>query len=257
MKELLYALPGGGKPPPPAWGLTPVHMTYRITPSLRLTGVRLTEGVRGGGMFIACPGDVESADPTFCCRQVAGECRRRGFDRVICDVESLPSPTLTRLIQALGNTCTQNGLALYLPEAFASSAPECRVLVSSVVVSGMLQRRLERAAEKYGRERVVLAVEAAAEDFLLPASGRGTHLTAEQLRALMTRLKPAVFFDRGLCAHYFTYMAGGGRAHFVLFDSPRSVQEKLSAAQAAGIPSALLAAPQVEGWMEEILGTET
>lgn len=256
MKELLYALPGGGNRPPPEWGLTLAHMTYRVTPSLRLAGVGLTDGVRDGGMFIACPGDAEEGDTAFCCRQLAGECRRRGFTRVVCDFESPPSPALSRLVSAFGNTCAQNGLTLYLPESFAHLVPGCRVLVSSVVVSGSLQRRLERAAQNYGHERVVLAVEAAAEDFLLPASGRGTHLTPAELSALMRRLEPAVFFDRGLCAHYFTYMASGGKAHFVLFDSPRSVAEKLSAAQNAGISSALLAAPQVEGWMEEILSIE-
>lgn len=256
MKELLYALPGGGTRPPPEWGLTLVHMTYRVTPSLRLTGIELTERVRGGGMFIACPGEAENADPAFCCRQMAGECRRRGFDRVICDFESPPSPALSRLVEALGTTCAQNRLTLYLPEPFAHLVPGCRVMISSVVVSGTLQRRLERAVQKYGGERVVLAVEAAAEDFLLPASGRGAHLAEGELNALMARLKPAVFFDRGLCAHYFTYMASGGRAHFVLFDTSRSVAEKLCAAQNAGISSALLAAPQVEGWMEEILAIE-
>lgn len=256
MKELLYALPSGGVRPAPEWGLTLAHMTYRIIPGPRLAGVGLTAEVRGGAMFIVCPGDGLDGDPRFCCRQVAGECRRREFDRVICDFEGAPSPALSRLVTALSETCTQNKLTLYLPEAFASLAPGCRVLVSSALVTGTLARRLERAADSCGKERVVLAVEAMAEDFLLPASGRGTPLTWAELAALMRRLEPAVFFDRGLCAHYFTYMAAGGKAHFVLFDTPRSVQEKLTAAQNLGISSALLAAPQVEDWLEDIFGSD-
>ena len=256
MKELLYALPSEGIRPAPEWGLTLAHMTYRIIPGLRLAGVGLTAEVRGGAMFIACPGEGLEGDPRFCCRQVVGECRRRGFDRVICDFESAPSPALSRLVAALSETCVQNRLVLYLPEAFASLAPGCRVLISSALVSGTLSRRLERAADSWGMDRVVLAVEAMAEDFLLPASGRGTPLTAAELAALMHRLEPAVFFDRGLCAHYFTYMATGGKAHFVLFDTPRSVQEKLAAARALAIPSALLAAPQVGDWLEDIFGGE-
>lgn len=250
--ELLYALPGGGKRPSPAWGLTLAHMTYRIIPGLRLAGVGLTAEVRGGAMFIACPGEGLEGDPRFCCRQVAGECRRRGFDRVICDFEGVPTPALIRLTQALSEVCNQNGLTFYLPEALAPLAPRSMVLISSALVSGSLAHRLERAADTYGRERVVLAVEAVAEDFLLPASGRGTPLSPPELTELMHRLEPAVFFDRGLCAHYFTYMAAGGKAHFVLFDTPRSVREKLDTARALSLPSALLAAPQVEGWLEEI-----
>ena len=99
---------------------------------------------------------------------------------------------------------------------------------------------------------VVLAVEAAAEDFPLPADGRGSPLGPERLQELMDRLEPAVFFDRGLCAHYFTYMPRAGQAHFVLFDTPRSVRSKLDLAQRLGLYGALLAAPEVGGWLGEI-----
>ena len=68
----------------------------------------------------------------------------------------------------------------------------------------------------------------------------------------MDRLEPAVFFDRGLCAHYFTYMPRAGQAHFVLFDTPRSVRSKLDLAQRLGLYGALLAAPEVGGWLGEI-----
>ena len=74
-----------------------------------------------------------------------------------------------------------------------------------------------------------------------------------RLRALMERLEPAVFFDRGLCAHYYTYMAAGGQAHFVLFDSPRSLREKLAVARRLGLAAALLPGPEVAGCLEELL----
>ena len=117
-----------------------------------------------------------------------------------------------------------------------------------------MSRTLSAAAQRYGRERVVLAIDAGAEDFPLPAAGPGTPLEPDALRQLMARLEPAVFFDRGLCAHYFTYMTRPGGAHFVLFDTPRSVRAKLDAAQSAGIGAALLAAPQAEGWLDELFG---
>lgn len=256
MKELLYALPGGMEHHGADWGLTPAHMVYRVIPGPKLIGVGLTPELRGGAMFIACPSDPGEGDPQPCCRQAAAECRRRGFSRVICDFEGAPVGGSERLASALGKICAQNGLALYLPEPFAPLAPDCRVLVSSALVTGTLERRLTEAIGRYGQDRVTLAVEAMAEDFLLPASGRGEPMGQEQLQELIRHLEPAVFFDRGLCAHYFTHMVRGGQAHFILFDTARSVREKLSVAQRLGVPSVLLAAPQVDGWLADIFGED-
>lgn len=253
MKELLYALSGTTENTGAEFGLIPVHMTYEILPGPKLAGVGLTPETRGGAMLIACSGVPLAGDTQYCCRQVLGECQRRGFDRVILDFEGADTPDTQRLVSALSGSCKQRGLPLYLPEALASSADGCRVLVSSRVLSGTLESRLQTAAERWGRERVVLAIDAAAEDYPLPISGRiGVPLEREQLQVMIGRLEPAVFFDRGLCAHYFTYMAQGGQAHFILFDTARSVREKLDTAQHLGIPSALLAAPQVFGWLPEL-----
>ena len=207
-------------------------------------------------MLIVSSGEGLEGDPAPCCRQVAAECKKRGFSRVICDFEGPPGGGGWGLVPALAKTCAQNGLTLYLPEPFAPLGEGCRVLVSSALVTGTLEKKLRAAMERYGQDRVVLAVEAMAEDFILPASGRGAPLSPADLSSLMSRLEPAVFFDRGLCAHYFTYMVRGEGAHFVLFDTPRSVGEKLDVAQKLGITSALLAAPQVGDWLEEILGRE-
>ena len=105
----------------------------------------------------------------------------------------------------------------------------------------------------YPPERLALAVEWVREDFLLPASGRGESLSPAALDEQLHRLEPAVFFDRGLCAHYYTYMAPGGQAHFVLFDTPRSIREKLAVANRVGLAAALLPGPEVENCLEEIL----
>ncbi len=251
MKELLYALPSGMKNDGAPWGLTSAHMAYRIVPGPKLTGVGLTDAVRGGAMVIACDAAPGGGEVHSCCRQVVGECRKRGFDRVICDFEGV-SDSLEALCAGLGRACAQAGLPLYLPERLAAPVPDCRVLVSSVLTSGTLERRLGEALERWGERRVVLAVEACAEDFPLPAAGRGKPLEREELRELMARLEPAVFFDRGLCAHYFTYMVRGGQAHFILFDSPSSVRAKLDTAQRLGVACAMLAAPQVGAWLKEI-----
>jgi hypothetical protein len=254
MNELLYLLPPGMEHHGADWGLTPAYMAYELAAGPRLLALGLTPEVRDGAMVIACPADPGEGDPTGVCRQVTAECRRRGFQQVICDLEGAPVGGLERLCPALERACSQSGLILSLPEPFAPLAPGCRVLVSSALASGTLERRLRDAIGRYGAERVTLAVEAVAEDFPLPAAGRGETLTQEQLHDLILRLEPAVFFDRGLCAHYFTYMDRGGKAHFVLFDTARSVREKLDTAQRLDISSALLAAPQVDGWLGDIFG---
>lgn len=253
MKELFYALPGGMASGWADWGLTPAHMAYRVEPGPRLAGVRLGPEVRGGAMLLS-GGPIPEGDPLPCCRQVLGECRRRGFRQVLCDFEGPPEGGLARLAAALGEVCPKNGLALHLPEGFAPAAPGCRVLVSSALLTGTLARRLADAAARFGPERLTLAVDAGAMDQLLPPGRGGTPLEPERLRVLLARLEPAVCFDRGLCAHYFTYMAQGGQAHLVMFNSPRSVRAKLDAAEALSLPAALLAAPETEGWLAEIFG---
>lgn len=256
MKELLYALPGGVPSRWAEFGLTPAHMCYRVAPGPKLMGTGLYRQARGGAMLLSCAADP-CGDPAAVrafCRQILGECHRRGFTRLVCDFEGPAEGSSGQLAAALGSVCTAAGLPLYLPEAFARFAPGCRVLISSRLLSGTLSRTLSRAAEAYGLERVVLAVDARAEDYLLPACDPGETLEPEALRQLMRLLEPSVCFDHGLCAHYFTYVPRGGPAHFVLFDSPRSVRAKLDAAQALSIPSALLAAPQTESWLPELFG---
>ena len=44
------------------------------------------------------------------------------------------------------------------------------------------------------------------------------------------------------------------QAHFVLFDTPRSIREKLTVADRLGAPAALLPGPEVDGHLEEIFG---
>ena len=147
--------------------------------------------------------------------------------------------------------CANQGWTVYVPESFAYCSADTRILISSALTSGTLERRLQAAAGHYG-SRITLAVEWQREDFLLPASGRGRALSQAALEEQIRRLEPAVFFDRGLCAHYYTYMAEG-QAHFVLFDTPRSIREKLLVGRRLGVTSALLPGPEVSSCLEELL----
>ena len=253
MKELLLALPAGRTTQGGVFGLTPAHMAYRVGLGPKLLGARLPDGLRGGLMQIDCAGFDGTGDPVGCCRQILGECRRRGYRGIVCDFEGLPSDCLCKMVWILDRNCNAQGWTLYVPEAYARHAPNGRVLIPSALTHGTLERRLRDALERYGPHRAVLAVEWVREDFLLPAGGRGEPLAPDALEGMVRRLEPAVFFDRGLCAHYFTYMAGP-KAHFVLFDTPRSIQEKLALAKRLGLCAVLLPQPEVEPHLEEIFG---
>jgi len=230
MELFIASFPGQTAPA----GLTPAHMAYRIGSGPKLLGIRMSTPPKGGLMMVDCRDFDGLGDPASCCRQIVGECRRRGFRGVICDFEGPPVGCLPRLVEQLSKQ-----VALYVPELFAGCSPTARILIPSALTAGTLERRLQNAASRYGTERLALAVEWLREDFLLPASGRGDPLTQSNLDDQIRRLEPAIFFDRGLCAHYYTYMIGG-KAHFVLFDTPRSIREKLSVAQRAGVTAALL-----------------
>lgn len=78
-------------------------------------------------------------------------------------------------------------------------------------------------------------------------------MTGWELDKKMEELRPSVFFSNELCAHYFTYMSRENGAHFVLFDDAGSIRKKLQTARSLGITSAVLAYPQVDDLLEEIL----
>ena len=253
MKELLLALPAGRSTQGERFGLTSAHMAYRVGLGPQLLGTRLPDGLRGGLMQLDCAGFDGTGDPVGCCRQILGECRRRSFRGIVCDFEGPPAGCLPKLAEILDRNCAAQGWTLYVPEPYAPHAPRARVLIPSALTHGTLERRLRDALDRYGPDRTALAVEWVREEFPLPARGRGEPISQEGLEELLRRLEPAVFFDRGLCAHYFTYMAGP-QAHFVLFDTPRSVREKLETAKRLGVIAALLPGPEAENHLEEVFG---
>ena len=99
-------------------------------------------------------------------------------------------------------------------------------LVNTAVSGGSFAQYLREAA-RGGGGRLALDVERLRMDFSLPArNGRGRPLTAGELRELLDRESPAVFFSQDLCARYFTYTRDG-ETHFVLFDDADTLRQKL------------------------------
>ena len=143
----------------------------------------------------------------------------RGFTGVVCDFESGRIPPLEQVVQELGNQCFRRSWTLLVPEQYGHCSPHAQVCICSALSGGTLVQRLREAQERFGRDRVVLALQRVAEDFFLPSpTGSGTPLTQEELRERIQQQQPSIFFSHELCARYFTYMSRESGAHFVLYD---------------------------------------
>lgn len=252
--ELILTIPPEGAKPALTGGLTPAHMAYRVGDGPHLFRAALPTASRGGYMVIDDVGFNGLGDPTPLCHEILRECAARGFTGVICDFEAKPFQVLARAAAQLGELLEKRGWPLLVPEAYAHAAGQARVLVSSALSGGSLKQKLADAVERYGKSRVVLAVERTALDFYLPSpTGQGSPLTREELKERMEALAPSVFFSDELCAHYFTYMSKQNGAHFVLFDDAGSIRKKLYIARSLGITAAVLAWPQVDDFLDGIL----
>lgn len=236
------------------FGLPVAHMAYRVGPGLKLLRAQLPLSVRGG-LMMADDADFDGkGNGAAFCQDVMRECAARGFDGIILDFERPVSPLLEKTVSALAAQTAKQGWPLYVPEAYASCSGKTKIIISSAISGGSLAQRLAEAVETYGAERVTLGLERSAEDFFLPSpNGQGAPLSREALKKRLAERSPSVFFSRELCAHYFTYMSKENGAHFILFDDAGSIRHKLQLAGKLKISSAVLAYPQADDLLPEIL----
>lgn len=236
------------------FGLPVAHAAYRIGGGPHLFRANLPLPVRGGLMAVDCSGFDGRGESGPFCQEVLRECTARGFTGVLCDFEGQPFPLLIQIVRELEELLQKRDWPLYVPERYGPHTHSAKVLISSALSGGSLAQRLQDAAEQYGAQRVVLAIERVAEDFFLPSpSGQGRALSRESLNTLLEERSPSIFFSTELCAHYFTYMSRENGAHFVLFDDAGSIRKKLRLARNAGIRQAVLSYPQLDDLMEDIL----
>ena len=220
--------------------VTPAHLAYRMGQGPHLFRTGGNPPPSGGWMVLDCR-DFDGLGRTApFCQEVVRECAARNFSGVVCDFEAGPLPPLEETAAQLGKECARRGWALLVPEPYAPCSPHAQVMISSALSGGSLELRLKEAAERLGRERVVLALQRTAEDFFLPSpTGSGRPLTRQQLRQLIQQRSPSIFFSRELCARYFTYMSRDSGAHFVLFDDPQTLAHKVEVARSVGISTVL------------------
>lgn len=235
-------------------GLPLGHMAYRIGTDCRLLRSDIPINLRGGVMVLSDTGFGNTGNPKFLSQQIIRECSVRGFDGILCDFDQPPTPLLRQIVSNLSELSCQRGWPLYIPLEYASASKKAKLLIPSALSGGSLELRLQELADLYGAQRLTLAVDRMAEDFFLPApSGSGVPLSREELSSRIERLQPSIFFSRELCAHYFTYMSRESGAHFVLFDDSASIRLKFQVARQAGISDAVLAYPQLDDILTEII----
>lgn len=252
--KLILTAPPAAARAATAHGLPVGHMAYRVGPGAHLLRANIPINLRGGLMVVDGSGFDGRGDPGPFCQQVIRECSARGFDGVILDFEGRPNPLLGQIAGRLGSLLSRRSWPLYVTEEYAGSSDQARVIIPSALSGGSLAQRLSEAVERYGAERVALGVQRAAEDFTLPApSGSGVPLTREELSRRIQSRGAAVFFSDELCAHYFTYMSRQNGAHFVLFDNAGSIRKKLQIARSLGLCACILAWPEVEDILDQIL----
>lgn len=233
--------------------LSPVLLAYQMGPGPRLLRSCPPTLVKDGLLAVTLGEGDCSGNPESFCRQAVQECRARGAAGLLADWDRFSRPLFLTTRQ-LGRALGQAGLSLFVPEAYGEVTGSAGVLISSALSGGSLEVRLKEALERYGPERVVLALERMGEDFVLPSpSGRGTPLSPAELQALRQRLRPSVYWSGELCARYFTYRANG-QIHFVLFDDGSTLRKKLELAAQLGITRAIAAWPELSGCVKEVLG---
>lgn len=227
------------------YGLTPAHLAYRVGNGPHLYRTQLPAPIQGGIMVLDNRGFDGAGNAEPFCQEVVRECTARGFQGVFCDFEGRPMPILERVVAMLAPTFQRRGWNLYVPQGYPVSVPEVKVVVSTALSGGSLCQLLQEAVDTFGAKRVALGLQWSCEDFTLPAhSGSGVPLTAAQLRELLEKRRPSVYFSNDLCAHYFTYMPTGGNPHFILYDDAVSMAKKLQLAKEMGIQEAFLPHPE-------------
>ena len=115
------------------------------------------------------------------------------------------------------------------------------VYLADCAVSGGSLRSYLRAAKEAAGENLCVVLDPVRMDFSLPCpSGVGNRLTAAELK--QRRGNAPCYFSETLCTEYFTYQADG-TVHAVLFDTQKSLREKLNTVEAVGISMVLIPDP--------------
>ena len=239
-QDTLYIIAAPGEMPRlSSPNVFPAWLSYRLSPDMELLRLDRSHPVQGGVMVLTGRPEEPHGNPDRLCAALLRECAAHQFQGLLLDFDH-PVPVLDQLARNLARLLPRLGVTLFLPEWLAGHIRTGRVLIPSALSGGSLEDRLQEAVEKYGAERVVLAVERCSEDFTLPSpDGCGVPLSQSELNERFSRYRPHPHFSRPLCARYFTYCVGDS-VHLVLFDDADTLAEKMACARRVGVHRFLL-----------------
>ena len=203
------------------WGLTPVHMAYRIAGGVFMRDASFD--AVGGEMALRITGE---AAPELA-RDVLRECRVRSFSGVF--LESADGKPLSPFAQALGAE---------IPVRYGRGGKSYGALISTEVFRGSFSEAVREAA---GRAPFRAAADLSIGFRLYSPpcpDGRSARLSRAEAAKLLASAGRS-FFSEKLCVNY-ALVFSGDRPRFLLFDTPESAAAKIRALRAAGIESAVL-----------------
>ena len=202
------------------WGITPVHLAYRLTGG-RLLRDRNFSGT-GGIMALRAGAGCDAGSVPAILR----ECRARGFRGILLEAED--GVSLFSLADALAREITV---------WYGRGGRRFGAVVPTDVCSGSFSSFVR---ERAGRApyRALADVEISRRIYTPPCSdGRCRSVGRSEAEKLTA--SAGSWFSRELNTNY-TLFFSGGKPHFMLFDNAASVSARISALRSAGIDAAVL-----------------
>lgn len=220
------------------------HFLYRISPEGTLQRAVCSAG-GGAVMILPLPGTAAFSSASLL-RDVSYELANRPYGGVLLDCETDASDGTLALAGQLARRCAELGKAVTVEAKLRPACPGAAVLVSSAVTSGGYREYLQRAAAQYGKLALLL------RPLRADMSGAGSsRLTAEQLARAQAQPGAGSFYSQSLCAQYCHY--GQGKSpHFLLWDTPKTLSQKLTIARSLGIGTAFALYGDVNACLPEL-----
>lgn len=133
---------------------------------------------------------------------------------------------------------SERGFSVFAP--FTERFPKNAIPVIEASVSGgSLEEYFDAIRSRF--PRFAVSIRLSAIELPLPAEkGSDAPLSPQELRRLLSRFDPDVFFSPHLCFKYFIYEPSQTRANLVLFDDAETISHKLRLAKKHGASHAFL-----------------
>ena len=228
------------------------HVAYRIGPESHLLRQNLLMQTRGGLMSLSDREAPPISRPEILCREIWQECAARSYAGILADFEAAPAQDRLAFLDRLCALLQKNGRRLYLPEVYAREISGGAAVICTAISGGNFCERLREAEVRFGKNRVALDIQRLTMDFALPSpSGMGRPVPPEELKSLMGRLTPSVFYSAELCAKYFT-CTQNGESRFFLYDDADTIRQKIRTGHSMGFTAAFLVYPEVRDLLPQL-----